>query len=119
MDITDIAPGNDFARKFDNSLDAVDAAIVVIVVIGEKWLTTQDERSKPRIQDPADMVHIEVATALRRNKRVVPVLVGAAQVPVVAALPEPLEGLAALNAVELSDTRWAYDVGRLNDALKE
>ena len=115
MDVADIAPGDNFVQRIDRALDAVDA---VIVLIGEQWLTVADGQSQPRIEDPADMVHVEIATALRRGKRVFPVTVGGAKMPPASALPGPLKGLAQLNAVELSDTRWAYDVGRLIDALK-
>jgi hypothetical protein len=46
------------------------------------------------------------------------VTVGGAKMPAASALPGPLKGLAQLNAVEISDTRWAYDVGRLIEAVK-
>jgi len=115
MDIADIGPGKDFGRLIGRALEAVDA---VVVVIGEKWLTLTDDQSRPRIDDPADMVHVEIATALSRGKRVFPVLVGGAKMPGESALPAPLRGLAKLNAVDLSDTRWAHDVGRLVDAIE-
>jgi hypothetical protein len=115
MDVADIAPGDNFVQRIDRALDAVDA---VIVLIGEQWLTVVDGQSRPRIEDPADMVHVEIETALRRGKRVFPVTVGGAKMPAASALPGPLKGLAQLNAVEISDTRWAYDVGRLIEAVK-
>jgi hypothetical protein len=115
MDVTDIAPGDDFTREIDGFLDSVDA---VIVLIGEKWLTEIDESGRPRIADPSDMVHAEVASALRRGKRVYPVLVGGAGMPKAADLPEGLKGLAQLNAVEISDSRWDYDLSRLVEAMK-
>ncbi len=90
----------------------------MIVLIGEQWLTVANGQPRPRIEDPADMVHIEIATALRRGKRMIPVLVSGARMPSASSLPADLKALAALNAIELSDTRWAYDVGRLMDALK-
>lgn len=114
MDIADIGPGADFASLIGHALEAVDA---VVVVIGEKWLTLTDARARPRIEDPADMVHLEIATALARGKRVFPVLVGGAKMPAESALPAPLRGLARLNAIELSDTRWAHDAGRLVEAI--
>lgn len=114
MDIADIVPGDNFVHRIDQALAAVDA---VIVLIGERWLSLTDAEGQPRIRDPHDMVHLEVASALGQGKRVFPVLVGGARMPAAADLPAPLRGLAELNAVELSDTRWDYDVGRLVDAL--
>lgn len=115
MDIADIAPGDDFGAKIHQALDAVDA---VIVLIGAQWLGLADDAGRPRIADPSDMVHVEIATALQRGKRVFPVLVGGARMPAVSELPPALAGLARLNAIELSDTRWAFDTGRLVDAIK-
>ena len=115
MDIAAIGPGDNFVRRIEQALEAVDA---VLVLIGEKWLSVTDDGSRPRIDDPADMVHIEVATALGRGIRVFPVLVGGATMPAAQQLPGPLKALAQLNAVELSDTRWDYDVRRLIDAVK-
>jgi hypothetical protein len=115
MDLSDIAPGENFVQRIDRVLGTVDA---VIVLIGDRWLTEADDQGRRRILDPADMVHIEVATALRLGKHVLPVLVHGAKMPGSHELPAPLKALARLNAVELSDTRWAYDVGRLIDALR-
>ena len=42
------------------------------------------------------------------------VLVHGTSMPQPEELPEALAALARRNAIELSDTRWAYDVGRLN-----
>jgi hypothetical protein len=50
---------------------------------------------------------------------VIPALVGKAQMPKVSQLPEELEPLARRNALELSDGRWRYDIGRLTDTLDE
>ena len=115
MDITGIDPGENFVRRIEQALDGVDA---VIVLIGDRWSTVRNDDGQARINDPADFVHIEIATALARGKRVYPVLVGGATMPAADDLPEPLKGLSELNAVELSDTRWNYDTGRLIDVLK-
>ena len=114
-DIADIEVGKNFVHEISNALETVDA---VIVLIGAGWLTIGDDEGQPRLPDPTDMVHVEVLTALQRGKRVFPVLVGGAKMPKESELPEALKKLAQLNAIEISDTRWDYDVGRLVDALK-
>jgi hypothetical protein len=50
---------------------------------------------------------------------VIPVLLGGAMMPGVAALPEKLQSLARRNAFELSDSRWDYDRDRLFTALED
>jgi hypothetical protein len=47
----------------------------------------------------------------------VPVLVGGARMPMPQDLPEELRGLSCLQALEVSDTRWDYDVARLIDVI--
>lgn len=113
-DISDIGPGDNFVDKIGNALDSVDA---VIILIGERWLSASDDEGQPRLHDPADMVRVEIVTALRRGKRVFPVLVEGARMPRETELPPALKDLAQLNAIEISNTRWDYDVGRLVEAL--
>ncbi len=58
-------------------------------------------------------MRIEIAAALSRNIRVIPVLLDGAVIPPVDELPEPLRPLAMRNAIEISNTRFAADVDRL------
>jgi hypothetical protein len=46
------------------------------------------------------------------------VLVEGASMPTATDLPEPLRGLARLQAIELSDSRWGYDIKRLAKVLE-
>lgn len=115
MDIDAIEPGVDFGMRID---EAVGACSVLVVLIGDDWLEMRDERGQRRLDDPADLVRLEVATGLRRNGlRVIPVLVERAQMPPFERLPDDLKGLARRNALELSDARWHYDVDRLLDVV--
>lgn len=49
---------------------------------------------------------------------VLPVLVEGASMPDEHELPKPLQQLARLQAIELSDSRWDYDIERLAQALE-
>lgn len=114
-DVEDIESGVDFVKTIT---DAVGACEVLIAVIGPDWITQTGESGKPRLEDPQDFVRIEVAAALERNIRVIPVLVGGAPMPTAKELPEVLKGLSRRQAHELSDTRWVYDVGELLKAIE-
>jgi TIR domain len=115
-DIADIEPGIDFAEAIEKKLDSVN---VLLAVIGPRWLAAADKRTaRRRLDDPDDLVRKEIATALRRGIRVVPVLVGGASLPSPEELPDDLRGLLRRNACELSDTRWDYDVRQLTLRLK-
>ncbi|ADB48541.1 toll/interleukin-1 receptor domain-containing protein [Conexibacter woesei] len=117
MDV-ELAPGIDFV---DRITEAVGECRALLVVIGPRWASvTAAGRPQPRIAEPGDYVRLEVETALARSDvRVIPVLVAGARMPPPAQLPPSLQGLARRNAIELSDLRWRYDVGRLSDTLGE
>ena len=116
MDIENIQPGSKFGLEIDKALTRVDA---VIALIGRDWSTVTDVNGNLRLHNPRDMIRYEIATAIEQHKRIFPVLVGGARMPDEDDLPEPLKELSHFNAVELSDTRWAYDMGVLVNALKQ
>jgi len=115
-DIDTIRRGEDFAQAIESALDACD---VVLVVIGNSWATGTGQDGRRRLDDPKDWVRLEVAAALRRNVLVIPVLVDGARLPDPASLPEELRPLCRRHACELSDVRWAFDVGELVKDLKK
>jgi hypothetical protein len=114
MDLDGIEPGIDFTVVLHNALESCD---VLLAMIGPEWITARDETGKPRLDDPADWVRTEIATALKRNTRVIPVLVGGAKVPTQHQLPDDLDPLAHRQAYELTDRRWKYDVAQLIKTL--
>jgi hypothetical protein len=115
MDIDTIEPGVDFAEVIEQ---AVGACEVLIVVIGREWLRLEDAAGRRRLENPQDFVRMEVAAALERNIRVIPVLVEGASMPRQEELPSELARLARRNAIELSDARWAFDVDRLIQTIE-
>jgi len=114
MDITAIRAGSDFVDAIDNALGRCDA---FIVVIGKQWLSIADEHGSRRLDDPGDFVRLEVAAALARRMRIVPVLVDDARMPSDDALPKVLKKLARIQALDLSDRRWDFDMEQLVGAL--
>jgi hypothetical protein len=111
----DLDPGVDFVHRIR---EAIGACRVLLVVMGPRWATLPDEAGDPRLADAEDFVRLEVETALNRpDLTVIPVLVAGGQMPDPDDLPEGLRPLTRRNAIELSDMRWRYDVGRLNGPL--
>jgi hypothetical protein len=86
-------------------------------VIGKRWLLSPDEGGKRRLDNLEDFVRLEIATALERNIRVIPVLVDAASMPRSNDLPDDLKLLARRNALELSHNRFNADFGSLGKIL--
>jgi hypothetical protein len=115
MDIESLQPGTDFVEAISNAMKSCD---VLLVIIAPDWLTAKTQAGQRRIDDPGDFVRIEIASALSRNIRVIPVLVGGAIMPTAEDLPEELQALSRRQAHELSDTRWDFDCLRLIGVLK-
>jgi hypothetical protein len=109
-DVANIESGVDFVNAIE---EAVSSCEILIAVIGPDWISQKYEFGGRRLDDPRDFVRLEVAAALDRNIRVIPVLVGGSSMPKDVELPESLQGLARRQAQELSDSRWEYDMDRL------
>ncbi|MGZ5092653.1 MAG: toll/interleukin-1 receptor domain-containing protein [Burkholderiales bacterium] len=115
QDIEAITPGSNFEKAIDTAVAHCD---VLLVLIGDTWSTERSEQGHLRLEDPHDFLRLEVASALRAKKRVLPVLVEGARMPASGALPADLRALTGLQALELSDNRWDYDVERLVAAIR-
>jgi hypothetical protein len=112
FDVSGIEPGQDFRKAIDAN---VARCSVLLAMIGPRWLDASG--GTRRIDDPGDFVRLEIASALRRDVPVVPVLVQGAKMPASAQLPADVADLAWRNAVELSHARWPSDVQVLAQAL--
>ncbi len=115
QDVTAISPGQDYTVAIDRALAESDVALVVI---GPGWLTAATPQGARRLLESDDYVRLELARALQRDIRVIPVLVGGARLPAAAELPDDLRGLAQRQAVELHDETWHHDVDGLIRSLR-
>ena len=113
MDVAAIEAGVDFVDVLHKAVGSCDA---LLAVIGPQWLSATQGGNR-RLDDPRDFVRIEIAGALERNVRVLPVLVEGARVPPVESLPADLQALTRRQAIELRDARWDDDIERLVDGL--
>jgi hypothetical protein len=103
------------ATNFEDRIHAaLDSCQVVIVLIGDEWLTARLPSGERRIDDEGDYLRQEVAAALRREDvAVFPVLVDDATMPRPEDLPSDIAELAKINALDLSHKRWSADVRTL------
>ena len=115
IDVDTIEPGVDFAEEI---FRAVAACQVLLAIIGPAWLTATDERGRRRLDDPDDIVRLEIEAALARGVRVIPILVEGAVMPGRQDLPESLAGLARRNALLIRHESFRYDAGRLVTAIE-
>jgi hypothetical protein len=115
MDVSTLEAGRDFRKAIDES---VGSCGVLLSMIGTSWLDAKNEAGERRLDDPADFVRLETASALKRDIPVIPILVRGAKMPVAGQLPDDLKDLAYRNAVELTHARWNSDVQLLVKALR-
>ena len=110
IDVDSIKPGVDFAEEISR---AVAACQVLLAVIGPGWLTAPGERGTRRLDDPDDIVRLEIEAALASGVRVIPILIDGAVMPGREDLPESLAGLARRNALLIRHETFRSDAGRL------
>ena len=115
MDVSAINPGTDFVQAIERAVGSCDA---LIAIIGKRWLSTTGTDSRRRLDDPADLVRLEIASALSREIRVIPVLFQGAAMPAAEELPENISSLTRRQAIELSDANLDRDAERLISALE-
>ncbi|MFY9512000.1 MAG: toll/interleukin-1 receptor domain-containing protein, partial [Rubrivivax sp.] len=111
MDVVDIGGGQRFDAVIRRSLAA---SQVLLVLIGPRW---QGGGEPPRLHDPADFVHQEIAAALAQRLMVMPLLLDGTPMPAEATLPPPLQALARCNALALDNSRFNADIERLAATL--
>jgi hypothetical protein len=120
IDVDNIAPGVDFVKAIEKSVESCD---VLISVVGKRWLTATDEDGRRRLDNTDDFVRLEIATALKRGIRVIPVLVDGASMPRSGELPDELKSLVRLQALKVSQDRFRSDseplITTVDQALKE
>jgi formylglycine-generating enzyme required for sulfatase activity len=115
MDVDSIDLGENFVKTIAGTVGSCD---VLIAVIGKGWLTSRDQEGERRLDNPDDFVRLEIATALKRDIRVIPVLVDGALMPQSRDLPDDLKSLVQRNALLLSHDRFRTDSERLVAAIK-
>ena len=107
-DIESLPPGVDFVDVIRGRLQL---AFAMVVIIGPNWV------KDPRLQDPKDLHREEIRTALERGLYIVPVLVHGATMPS-EEVPDDIRPFVRRQAVEITDTRWDYDVGVLIKSIE-
>lgn len=112
-DVQTIGPGSNYLEAIES---AIREASHVLVLVGPAWLSPGQGQAA-RLFESNDVVRSEIRLALKLQKRILPVLVAGARMPAPDQLPEDIRAFALANALELSETRWEYDTGRLLEAL--
>jgi formylglycine-generating enzyme required for sulfatase activity len=114
MDVDAMRPGLDFVKQLEEQVSKCD---VLLAIIGPNWSKAADEKGQRRLDQERDYVRIEIASALKREIPVIPVLVNGAVMPSEEDLPDDLKPLINRHALELRHTRFDGDSAAIIDGL--
>ncbi len=115
-DVYNIPDGSNF-REYISSV--IRQCSVLLAIIGPNWIEPQTPLGQRRLDDPNDLVRIEIETALQQGKPVLPVLVVGAPMPLGASLPPSLRTIAAISAPSVrDDPDFEHDMVRLQTTLE-
>jgi hypothetical protein len=107
--------GEDFTLAIEK---AVQESNVLLAVIGNNWLNTQDETGQRRLDNPYDFVRLEIAAALKRSILIIPILIDKTPMPQAKDLPSDLQDLVKRQALEVDEKRFRHDIELLLTQLK-
>lgn len=114
MDIDTVRPGQDFAARVEDFVAGCDS---LVAIVGPDWLRS-DVAGTRRIDDPTDYVRLEIEAALARDTQVIPVLVGGAGGTAGGRAAGPIAAFSGRQAIEVTESRFDYDSGRLVEAIE-
>jgi len=116
-DVDNIPMGVDFR---DHLRSAVSRCQVMLVVMGQHWLTASDKNGRRRLDDEGDFVRIEVEWGLKRGITMIPVLVQGFSMPGRNELPPSLVEFAYRNATQVRrDPDFRHDIEQLIHHLEQ
>lgn len=116
MDVDRVPAGVDFVGYLNQQVAAAD---VFLAIIGPNWLTSKDDNGRRRLENPNDFVRVEIAAALNRNARVIPVLVDRATIPDADNLPDPIKSLVRRHAINVRNAHFGSDADRLIEKIRD
>lgn len=111
----EIPVGSDFGDVLHRAIRVSDA---LLVVMGRHWADQSNQGCGARLFEPTDWVRTEIEAAFDQGKLLVPVLVGGADMPKAASLPESIQPLTRLQAAVLTDRHWEKDIAALAQRLR-
>jgi tetratricopeptide (TPR) repeat protein len=112
QDVDRLELGKDYLPQIRRQIRGSDA---VLIVIGPHWL----KDGKERLQNPKDVLRMEIVQALKSKAPVIPTLVGGATMPPAKKLPRAIAGLVQRHGITLSDIDWPRSMQFLFERLQD
>jgi hypothetical protein len=115
MDVDTIPLGVDFVKLVDEQVARCD---VLLAIIGPGWLGARGDDGGLRLDNPHDFVRVEIAAALKRDIRIIPILVDGTRIPEAHELPDDIKGLATRNGLDIRNSSFRSDIDQLIHELQ-
>nr|WP_267545823.1 PQQ-binding-like beta-propeller repeat protein [Arthrobacter sp. H14-L1] len=115
IDVESIEPGHDFADEINC---AISGCAVLPALIGPRWITITAGKGRGRLENPRDYGVLEIADALHRGIKVIPVLVDGVPMPDTDLMPPGLQTLGQRNAIRLNYETFRSDTEGLIRVLR-
>jgi hypothetical protein len=114
IDLFKIPPAIDFRQHIRETISNSE---VVLAIIGRHWV---DGENRQRLNDPTDLVRIEIQTALEKLIPIIPVRVDEAVMPAAGILPQEIRELVYRNGSVVSPTRdFHIHMGSLIQSIEQ
>ncbi len=111
-----LVSGAEFGQVIDQRVADAD---VVVAIIGDGWLVTNDDTKRARLHDEGDFVARELTGAIDAGKPIIPVLLDRDRLPAPDELPDRLRGVLDHQAAMVrTGTPFSRDVDDLVHALR-
>jgi hypothetical protein len=111
-----IRPGRDFVRVLE---EQVAQCQVMLAMLGRGWLAAADADGRRRLDNPGDYVRIEIESAMRLGKVVIPVLINRTEMPRAEELPESMRSFVRLHAVRITHERLRADARGVVEVIEQ
>jgi hypothetical protein len=116
IDVGSIPLGEDFEKEIRRSVSQCE---LLIAVIGPQWLDIRDKHGRRRLDNPDDYPRIEIAAALDRNIRVIPLFTDGALPPAADQLPNVIRLLATRTGIDVRTSSFLNDIVPLEQELQK
>ena len=117
FDVDSIPLGVNFRAHIVSTLAQCRACLAIV---GPGWVNATDDKGNRRLADFDDPIRIEIETAMRIDRPVIPILVGKAQMPERDELPESLRTFCSQNGFPVRpDPDFSPDMDRLIELLEK
>ena len=115
MDVDAIPLGVNFVKYLGEQVGKCD---VLLAIIGPAWLTLKHDDGSRRLDNPNDLVRVEIAAALARDIPVIPILLEGTRVPKAEVLPKELQELSQRHGLDVRHASFHSDMDKLVRGLR-